>query len=423
MTRKSLFAAAALLGLTTSVFATDARIEAMGKSAKFITDDISIFDNPANIGRYQNYLIGEFGSFTDNVQPGVNQDPTRPWFGGIFALGLSDDKSSPPQLNIAGVFNRVDQDLQSFLPARVITNKADTLDVPTTATNFDGFLGFTSNDGNQFATHLHIALQDGGDGLGQVNTNSYAALMRADFGANFKLTDDAWWEVSAGASRVHFGADQSDFWDAGYWGGRIMTRIVSTFEFLNGELVPRGEYSVLNAQDRRKSHFDMGLGLQVNMPSNMLFWLGGEYFQEEDNTGGYEYINGLVVKDQRDESYWKNEGRGFAKEYGGRIGFGIERNIWTKWLMVRVGGTKKISWMRCKPADGQEQGFCGQEGTYYTTNASGNGMPDDHVGFGIGVDVEERLKVDAVVSEDALYRNPFQGGGRIFSRVSATYKF
>ena len=38
-------------------YATYARLESMGKSSKFIMDDMSIFDNPANINIYPNFLI------------------------------------------------------------------------------------------------------------------------------------------------------------------------------------------------------------------------------------------------------------------------------------------------------------------------------------------------------------------------------
>jgi hypothetical protein len=51
------------------------------------------------------------------------------------------------------------------------------------------------------------------------------------------------------------------------------------------------------------------------------------------------------------------------------------------------------------------------------------GTADDHVGFGFGINIEERLKIDVTVAEDVLFRNPFQGEGRLFSRLDATYSF
>ena len=59
-------AAFGILGVG-SAFATFARIESMGKNTTYIMDDVSIFDNPANINLYSNYLIGEFGPYTQDV--------------------------------------------------------------------------------------------------------------------------------------------------------------------------------------------------------------------------------------------------------------------------------------------------------------------------------------------------------------------
>jgi hypothetical protein len=50
-----------------SAFATFARVESMGKNTTYIMDDVSIFDNPANINLYPNFLIGGFGPYTEDV--------------------------------------------------------------------------------------------------------------------------------------------------------------------------------------------------------------------------------------------------------------------------------------------------------------------------------------------------------------------
>ena len=63
-----------------SAFATFARVESMGKNTTYIMDDVSIFDNAANINLYPNYLIGEFGPYTQDVATGTNQDPMHPNF-------------------------------------------------------------------------------------------------------------------------------------------------------------------------------------------------------------------------------------------------------------------------------------------------------------------------------------------------------
>ena len=44
-------------------------------------------------------------------------------------------------------------------------------------------------------------------------------------------------------------------------------------------------------------------------------------------------------------------------------------------------------------------------------------------GWGFGINIEEKLKIDVTIAEDLLFRNPFQGEGRWFSRIDATYSF
>jgi hypothetical protein len=426
--------ALALVGLVSlPTFATEARVEAMGKSTRYIMDDVSIFDNPANIGVYPNYLIGELGSYVEDVEPGKNLDPQSPWFGGIFALGLGEDKFRHPRISIAGAFNRKDENLHRFLPDLVTygNKDADTVSIPTTVTNWDGFLGFSTPSGNLFGSHLYIALQEGIQDAApgamesseiQANTNAYAAIVKADLGMNIKLNEDADWEAAMGFSRIHFGDHDKTFWEGSEWGYHVNTRLINTFEFLNGELVPAGEYKVIKAEDRDNTQFVAGLGLQVNMRSGF-FWLGSEYFYEGETAGGWKRdASGVIIKTQG-TTLIDNDGRSSSKEYGGRINFGIERNIWWDWFLIRVGGSKKISWYECTPAEGKEVGFCGVDGSWYKTNAIGDGTRTDHVGVGFGINVEEHLKVDAVVAEDIFYRNPFQGSGRLLSRVSATYQF
>ena len=68
-------------------------------------------------------------------------------------------------------------------------------------------------------------------------------------------------------------------------------------------------------------------------------------------------------------------------------------------------------------------GICKEDGNFFSTNPLADGSADDHVGFGFGINIEERLKIDVTVAEDVLFRNPFQGEGRIFSRLDATYSF
>jgi hypothetical protein len=112
------------------------------------------------------------------------------------------------------------------------------------------------------------------------------------------------------------------------------------------------------------------------------------------------------------------------------ISFGIERNIWWDWFVIRVGGQKSILYTDCdvnnKNADkynDKQYGICKDDGNFFSTNPLGDGTSKDHIGFGFGINSEEKLKIDVTVAEDLLFRNPFQGEGRLFSRISATYSF
>ena len=108
-----------VLGTVQTSWATYSRVESMGKRADFFMDDISIFDNPANMNIFPNFLIGELGVYRQgpgdtsaNVRRNV--DPANSWFGGIFSYSLSKNKESGnlyPQISLGGAFNRRDEEL------------------------------------------------------------------------------------------------------------------------------------------------------------------------------------------------------------------------------------------------------------------------------------------------------------------------
>ena len=118
-----------------SAFATFARIESMGKNTTYIMDDVSIFDNPANINLYSNYLIGEFGPYTDRVEVGANRDPQHPNFGGIFSIAIGGDNNPDPRISIGGLFGRINTELFQYLPDVVIGDNGSKTNVPETVTH------------------------------------------------------------------------------------------------------------------------------------------------------------------------------------------------------------------------------------------------------------------------------------------------
>ena len=85
---------------------------------------------------------------------------------------------------------------------------------------------------------------------------------------------------------------------------------------------------------------------------------------------------------------------------------------------MRVGGNKIM---------GKHTEYLGPTYTVeYFTNPNSTKLPNDAVGFGVGLDIEDKLKIDGVIAEDVPYTfgNIFSGSlHHIQSRISATLFF
>jgi hypothetical protein len=424
---------AAALGLTVGVlgvgsaFATFARVESMGKNTTYIMDDVSIFDNPANINLYPNYLIGGFGPYLTDVETGTNKDPQHPTFGGIFSLSLGSEEAPDPRLSIGGLFGREDALLFRFLPNYYVDENGNKHSLPKTVTNFDGFLGGTLSDGNALGLHIYVAHQDGGyeteSGEYQVDDDSYASVIRADAGLNLQLTNTMDWELSGGIARIQYGPEHKNFCDDGDFSYLVNSRAFVTLDAIDGELVPAMNAHFLKAPGIRETHAQAGLGINVGLDRGF-FWMGADFVwnKKKAHDWSFDYDTGVSTYDvqSKDHSYWDKR-----KDIGGVISFGIERNIWYDWFVIRVGGQKSILYTECSvdSHNAGKSGICSDDGSFFSTNPIGNGTMDDHVGWGFGINIEEKLKIDVTIAEDLLFRNPFQGEGRWFSRLDATYSF
>ena len=424
-------AAFGILGVG-SAFATFARVESMGKNTTYIMDDVSIFDNPANADLYSNYLIGGFGAYTDNdMKAGGNVDPQHPTFGGIFSISLGDDNNPDPKFTIGGLFGRLNQDLAMYLPDYVQIGKRGYVVVPETVTNFDGFLGGTLTSGDAWGLHIYIAHQDGGDldesGTYQPDSKAYASLVQLDGGLNFQMGSGTSYEVSGGIARIQYGPERHDFFDDGDFSILGKARAFFTMEAIDGELVPAVSIKLAQAPGIDDKHAQAGVGINVAMDRGF-FWMGLDFIWNQLKAHDWTYDKSLnggawVYDSREDDANWDKR-----SDIGGKISFGIERNIWWDWFVIRVGGQKSILYTDCDVNSKNEYtsdryGICKDDGTFFSTNPLADGSADDHVGFGFGINIEERLKIDVTVAEDVLFRNPFQGEGRIFSRVDATYSF
>ena len=201
------------------------------------------------------------------------------------------------------------------------------------------------------------------------------------------------------------------------------SRAFFTLEALDGELVPAFSMKLIQAPGIEDKHAQVGLGINVALDRGF-FWLGGDFvwnkMRAHDWT--FDYVTGASVYDASND---KDPNWDERSDIGGMISFGIERNIWWDWFVIRVGGQKSILYTECDQNEKNKgkNGICVESGNFFTTNPLADGTADDHVGFGFGINIEEKLKIDVTVAEDMLFRNPFQGEGRLFSRISATYSF
>lgn len=415
-----------------SAFATFARIESMGKNTTYIMDDVSIFDNPANINLYSNYLIGEFGPYTDRVEVGANRDPQHPNFGGIFSIAIGGDNNPDPRISIGGLFGRINTELFQYLPDVVIGDNGSKTNVPETVTNFDGFLGGTLTNGNAWGLHVYIATQDGGDkgedGNYQVKSDAFASVVQADGGMNFQFTNYFDLEFSLALARIQYGPEHHNFFDDGNFSWLVKSRAFFTLDAINGELVPALNLKFIDAPGLDEKHAQVGVGINVALDRGF-FWMGADFIWNKRKAHDwiFDAISKTWTYDSRNEDnrHWDER-----TDIGGMISFGIERNIWWDWFVIRVGGQKSILYTKCdvnnKNIDkynDKQYGICKDDGNFFSTNPLADGTSKDHVGFGFGINIEEKLKIDVTVAEDLLFRNPFQGEGRLFSRISATYSF
>ncbi|GBU25515.1 hypothetical protein R83H12_02158 [Fibrobacteria bacterium R8-3-H12] len=123
--------------LVQTTFATQSRVESMGKRPAFFLDDITIFENPANATFYSSALMGELGFYdqsrTDKLKVGLNQDPYIPWFGALFQFGLSDKGLRDPELTVGGFFGREHYEFTRFVPRKIVTSsRVSAMWVPST---------------------------------------------------------------------------------------------------------------------------------------------------------------------------------------------------------------------------------------------------------------------------------------------------
>ncbi|MBL8028815.1 MAG: hypothetical protein JNL74_20490 [Fibrobacteres bacterium] len=421
-----------ILTAVSAVLATNARVESMGKTATFFMDDMSIYENPANVSIYPNFLIGEAGHMTifkDTSALSENQDPSEPYGGGILSLSLSKDKdgeSRYPMLSVGVMLNHRNEMIDVLLDAA----EANGHKIPTPVVpNSDFFIGYALPNGTMIGGHFYAARQNitvpqdsilvnkstltetGLDftdsefsaikAAGSASLNWISNAIRGDIGVNMPIGQNKDLEVALGVGLLNYhgpsvsaigplGIEAYDDLDFSMF---FSARLFSTMVSLNGEIVPVVKYKSISVRKYEKSEFDVGVGANITLDRGF-FWFGAEVISSTTKKRGGSEKNQIDIP----------------------LGFGIERNVVWDWLVLRVGLRKTI-WGTEENSGGLTMNF---------SNPEADMTSRDHVGGGIGINIEERLKIDAVMAEDILYKwgNLISGNSHhIFTRITATYSF
>jgi hypothetical protein len=396
-------------GCCVSSMATDARVITMGRHDAFFMDEASVFRNPANINIYPNMVYGSYGYYSQdsitsngsNTNVRYNRDPVDPFFGAIISYSLNqgtDGGTQYPMLSLGGFFNRYDKMLDYVTKGKSLylgKNLKSTEHLYDPKGKIDLLLGYTFEKGGMIGIGGYLATQKvKSDGI-----EYETSLMKGTLGMNWPISKSTDLEVDINGGTITAIAEdintgKPNTLAEGDYFGTIEARLFSALSALNGDFVPHIKIDVLELDRNSTFKIDLaaGLGLNLNIDKGF-FWAGGEFLygqMDSSNTAAEEYV-------------------------GGRMSFGIERNILRDWFVIRVGGQKEFKYI----SEGTEDGR-------FEENNPSDASDNDLVSLGFGINIENRLKIDWVAAEDIAYTftNLFSGlQHHLFTRVSATYSF
>lgn len=388
--------------VTSAVYSNEARIISMGKTDAFFMDELSVLRSPANLGVYGSFLIGDFGTYMDTTLSSnfylKNEDPSHPWFGGFVGIG-GDAKTSVGMFSIGAIVNRIEKiDTLWFNKLSVLpTFKYWKPQMP-----LDLVMAYNVNPQLKLGLRVHGAMGKYTQTIGSINYERSSVVGLAIAGARFEANDKEL-EISAGASltRVDTVLSSSNTPDnnIGFVGyARLFSEInnsadlVITGGYENYKFLGNDEYKNLYA----------GLGFNVLIDRGFL-WFGVTAKQNQMNYGSRE-----------------------DKITGASLNFGIERSVWWDWFIMRLGGNKFFGYKEVNTTTISGAVPIGTKEKMMITNADATKMPDDAIGFGIGLNIDDRLRFDGVVAEDIpfTFTNLMSGSSHhIFTRLSGTLSF
>ena len=414
------------LFLFAGLYATESRIESMGKRDLFFRDDMSIFYNPANIGVFGNFVTGSLGFVNDvrdtefvnprvvytrisdtSVVSSVEVDtvvkrktatPTNQWFGVVYNYQINN------QVGVFGgaAFNRVDEFLNLYENLRGQKKYRTDHIFPSLKGKSDYIIGGKVKDIN-FGIGYYSASQNL---IEEANTYDVSvSLSKINAGVEMGLGEHSL-EVFGGMGMITYSNSSTNTTSSVYnikettdnsmFGGArffYQTKLGRGLIF-----VPALKYTSLALFDLTDTRVSGGMGINYRLDGG-LFWAGveGESFSTEDSVST---VSGA----------------------GARFNFGIEKSLIFKWLQVRIGGMKFIGSQDVKTKS------TGITTTEWIENPIDDGMSDDFLGFGIGVNYQNRLRFDITLNESLPYFNPFgnglqnsSNGGHMLLRISSTF--
>lgn len=429
-----------LAGCLFGAYATDARVLSMGGNDNFFMDDVSIFRNPANINYYPNMLLGSLGIYepgkNDTGQYSAlqrsNEQPQRPYGGTILSYSLNQSSESGnqyPLLSVGVVLNRWDDYLDYFDPGSAAFTTAygnqAIRNVVAPVGKIDVMLGYAMSNGAMIGVGTYLAFQK----MSVPNFNYESDLYKGDIGINWPIAKSMNLEASFGLTstteygRVVQGLDtvtnalgvpqrvdttwqqKTEYIANNNLSFKADLRLFSALTALNGDFVPHLSAEFINLNGYAAQNYSLGIGVNINIDKGF-FWTG---------------LEGLV--EQQDFSHFSSTFNSNAPQdsitttgIGGRLSAGIERNVVWDWLVLRIGVSKKLLYV----SDGD-----GSNGRW-EQNPEAAGSDEDFASVGVGVNIENRFRIDGVLAKNIFYTwtNLFSGPQySLMNRITLTYSF
>jgi len=410
---KRFFACMAVVGWVVAGYATDSRIAALGGHDAFFMDDYSIYRNPANVNIYPNLLIASSGLYVQTKAEKqdslaalrkANRDPIRPYGGGILSYSFNEGNeagSQYPMFSLGMTMNRHDEMLDYVTWGEpefdtAFAGSAGDIDMyPDPVGKFDLLLGYAFPGGGMIGLGSYVAFQ-------QEGADQEASLYRFNVGMNLPVARTTDLEGSVGIGLVSAaGLDTAtgesvplaSFADNGDFAAKFDLRLFSALTVINGDFVPHVSVDLLNFKKYSLLSVAGGLGVNINIDRGFT-WGGLEFLYETREPEVGDASSGL----------------------GGRLSLGLERNLVWDWFLLRGGLNKELLFVTTGDTeDGR-----------WEQNPEADGTEDDFANVGIGLNFENRLRVDWVLGMDFLHTGGNLISGpqhHLFSRMTFTYSF